>query len=207
MEHRLDVRDLEPCEPLERTLEALQQLERGDQLTVLHRREPHLLYPLLEKAGFTWSTQTGTDTPFLVPVLSLWDLGVLQDVERRGTKVIVTITPTYSGCPAMETMKADIERVLRDAGIRTYEVRTRLAPAWSSSWISPEGGDKLRSYGIAPPGDGKCDSDGLTAESGVACPRCGSDDTRCISEFGSTACKALFQCNRCSEPFDYFKAI
>ena len=138
-----------------------------------------------------------------LPVLSIWDLGVLCDVKQTGEKVVVTITPTYSGCPALETIRSDIERVLGEAGMRRLEIRTRLAPAWSSTWISPEGCDKLRDYGIAPPQN---QSD-LTPDAGLACPRCGSADTRCISEFGSTACKALFQCNDCREPFDYFKDI
>lgn len=142
-----------------------------------------------------------------LPVLSIWDLGVLRDVTKEDGKVVVTVTPTYSGCPAMETIRSDIERVLRKAGIGPVNIQTRLAPAWSSAWISPEGNDKLREYGIAPPADGASDADGLTPDAGIACPRCGSLDTRCVSEFGSTACKALFQCNNCSEPFDYFKKI
>jgi len=142
-----------------------------------------------------------------VPVLSIWDLGVLRDVAREGGRIVITITPTYSGCPAMETIRGDIERVMIGAGFDRVEVRTELAPAWSSTWLSPEGRDKLREYGIAPPGDGVADAGGLTAATGVACPHCGSIDTRRISEFGSTACKALFQCNDCSEPFDYFKKI
>ena len=142
-----------------------------------------------------------------LPVLSIWDLGVLCDVTRENGKVAVTITPTYSGCPAMETIRSDIERVLSEAGISPVNIQIRLAPAWSSAWISPEGNDKLRGYGVAPPADGEADAEGLTPAVGVACPRCGSVDTRCVSEFGSTACKALFQCNDCSEPFDYFKKI
>jgi len=142
-----------------------------------------------------------------VPVLSIWDLGVLRDVVKDNGIVVVTITPTYSGCPAMETIRDDITRVLREAGVGSVEIRTQLAPAWSSTWISPEGSDKLREYGIAPPGDGLVDAAGLTPDAGIACPRCRSTDTRRISEFGSTACKALFQCNQCSEPFDYFKIL
>ena len=107
----------------------------------------------------------------------------------------------------METIRSDIERVLSEAGISPVNIQIRLAPAWSSAWISPEGNDKLRGYGVAPPADDEADAEGLTPAVGVACPRCGSVDTRCVSEFGSTACKALFQCNDCSEPFDYFKKI
>jgi len=142
-----------------------------------------------------------------LPVLSIWDLGVLRDVVQEKGTVVVTITPTYSGCPAMETIRSDIEQVLGEAGVAPLEVRTQLAPAWSSTWLSPEGCAKLRDYGIAPPQDGEADGDGLTPDAGVVCPHCGSNGTRRISEFGSTACKALFQCNDCSEPFDYFKRI
>ena len=142
-----------------------------------------------------------------LPVLSIWDLGVLREVTKEDGKVVVTITPTYSGCPAMETIRSDIERVLGEAGVGPIRIQTQLAPAWSSAWISPEGSDKLREYGIAPPMDGVTDAEGLTPDAGVACPRCGSLDTWRVSEFGSTACKALFQCSECSEPFDYFKKI
>lgn len=140
-----------------------------------------------------------------LPVLSIWDLGVLRDLEQRDGRVVVTVTPTYSGCPAMETIHADIRRVLNDAGFDRVEVRTRLAPAWSSAWLSSQGSDQLREYGIAPPGDGN--TDGPTGAGQVACPRCGSNDSRPVSEFGSTACKALFQCGDCLELFDYFKKI
>lgn len=139
-----------------------------------------------------------------IPVLSLWDLGVLTDVEETDSGVVVTITPTYSGCPAMQTMREDIETALREAGIAAYEVRESLAPAWSSDWMSPEGRARLTDYGIAAPA-ACAGGDALDAE--VACPRCGSADTRLTSEFGSTACKAMFQCRDCGEPFDYFKPI
>ena len=141
-----------------------------------------------------------------IPVLSLWDLGVLTDVEQNDTGLVVTVTPTYSGCPAMQTMREDIETALRNAGIESFELRENLSPAWSSDWISPEGRDKLSSYGIAPPRDcASCESAPLDAD--IACPHCGSTDTRLTSEFGSTACKALLQCRDCREPFDYFKPI
>ena len=141
-----------------------------------------------------------------IPVLSLWDLGVLTDVEQNDNGVVVTITPTYSGCPAMQTMREDIESALRKAGIESFEVRENLSPAWSSDWISPEGRGKLTGYGIAAPK--ACDAcQGTPLDKGIRCPHCGSDDTRMTSEFGSTACKALFQCQACQEPFDYFKPI
>lgn len=142
-----------------------------------------------------------------VPVLTIWDLGLLRDIERQGERILVTITPTYSGCPAMDEIAADIKRVLHAAGHTEIEVKTSLSPAWSSEWMSTQGREKLRNYGIAPPEDADVDADGLTPEAHALCPHCGSRDTRRISEFGSTACKALFQCNDCKEPFDYFKKI
>lgn len=142
-----------------------------------------------------------------VPVLSIWDLGILRDVEREGDRILVTITPTYSGCPAMNTITEDITEALNAAGYDQVEVKTSLSPAWSSEWMSPVGRRKLRNYGIAPPEDAELDEDGLTPDAHAQCPHCGSRNTRRISEFGSTACKALFQCNDCNEPFDYFKKI
>ncbi len=134
-----------------------------------------------------------------IPSLSIWDLGVLSDIQQKGSKVTVTITPTYSGCPAMGEIREDIEALLRTHGVTAYQVQTRLAPAWTTDWMSDAGRVQLRDYGIAPPIS--------VAESAIHCPQCGSDDTRRISEFGSTACKALYQCNQCGEAFDYFKAI
>ncbi len=142
-----------------------------------------------------------------IPALSIWDLGVLRDVSVAQELVRVTITPTYSGCPAMDAIRADIETALLDAGIGRVEVKTQLAPAWSSEWMSANGQEKLRNYGIAPPQDGENDDEGLAPLANVRCPHCGSHNSHCISEFGSTACKALFRCNDCSEPFDYFKRI
>lgn len=144
-----------------------------------------------------------------VPALSLWDLGVLRDIERaEDGKVTAWITPTYSGCPAVGMMQQEIEAELAKAGISDYEVKTQLAPAWTTDWLSPDGRRKLREYGIAPPQQSGCgNAPGLTPESGVECPHCGSENTTLVSEFGSTACKALFQCQDCREPFDYFKQI
>ncbi len=142
-----------------------------------------------------------------VPALSLWDLGVLREIERNGEQIVVTITPTYSGCPAMNAMAEDIAQALNDAGFADVQIKTKLAPAWSSEWMTQEGRRKLRDYGIAPPEDAELDEDGLTPDAHALCPHCSSRNTRRISEFGSTACKALFQCNDCNEPFDYFKKI
>lgn len=137
-----------------------------------------------------------------IPVISIWELGVLQDVELREGVVVVTITPTYSGCPAMGVMAEDVVIALREAGYSNTEVVTRLAPAWSTSWIMDEAQEALREYGIAPPGRSCA---GEHAE--ICCPQCGSSNVHSVSEFGSTACKALYKCDDCSEPFDRFKPI
>lgn len=137
-----------------------------------------------------------------IPVISLWELGVLQDIRKRGDSVVVTITPTYSGCPAMTTMAEDILTTLQQAGYSQVEVERRLSPAWTTAWMSPTARDKLREWGIAPPACG-----GAAGGEAVRCPRCGSGNTRQLSEFGSTACKALYQCRDCAEPFDHFKPI
>ncbi len=144
-----------------------------------------------------------------VPVLSLWDLGVLCDVQQDAqAKVSVTLTPTYSGCPALETMQADVAAQLQQAGFEHYEIHIRLAPAWTTDALSPNGRRQLQAYGIAPPLQDSCAlAAALTPEAGIECPHCHSDNTRRISEFGSTACKALFQCLDCAEPFDYFKQL
>jgi len=138
-----------------------------------------------------------------IPVLSLLDLGVVRDVSVQGGKVSVTITPTYAGCPAITAMRADIETTLAAAGYDRVEVRQQLSPAWSTDWMTDRGREKLRDYGIAPP---LRTSGGKPGES-IECPRCCGTDVKKISEFGSTACKALYQCRDCLEPFDYFKCL
>lgn len=130
-----------------------------------------------------------------IPVLTIDDLGILRSVETEGSHVIVTITPTYSGCPAMRQIEDDIATALSRQGVESFEVRVTHHPAWSSDWISEEGHRKLAGFGIAPPTD----------ESEVLCPRCEADRPRMIARFGSTACKALMVCSSCGEPFDYFK--
>ena len=137
-----------------------------------------------------------------IPVISIWELGILQDIAMRGETVVVTITPTYSGCPAMDAIAEDVTAALAAAGYAESEVVNRFSPAWSTSWITAEAQEKLRAYGIAPPGQG-CGGGAQEVE----CPRCGSRNVRSISEFGSTACKALYQCGDCAEPFDHFKPI
>ncbi len=139
-----------------------------------------------------------------IPALSIWDLGVLRSVQRSEDTITVVITPTYSGCPAMRAIKDDIVAMLARHGQKKVTVETRLAPAWTSDWMSAAGRTKLNDYGIAPPVGLAADHE-LTP--GIDCPLCGSSSTRRISEFGSTACKALYQCEDCREPFDYFKCI
>ena len=140
-----------------------------------------------------------------IPVLTVEDLGVIRQINISENEVEVVITPTYSGCPAMKTIEVNILAALQEAGIEGAKVRTVLSPAWTTDWISEEGRRKLKEYGIAPP-VGSPDKGALFAEErSVECPHCGSEDTRMVSQFGSTPCKSLYQCNACKEPFDYFK--
>lgn len=142
-----------------------------------------------------------------IPVLTIADLGIVRDVHLSGDRVVVTITPTYSGCPAMHGIEQDIGSVVTGAGYQ-IEVRTVLSPAWTTDWLTDAGRAKLKAYGIAPPVEGTADKKSLMAEDPqIVCPRCDSNNTRKLSEFGSTACKALHSCNDCLQPFDYFKCL
>lgn len=151
-----------------------------------------------------------------LPVITLAELGVLRGVRELapGGPVEVEITPTYTGCPAIETMATDIERVLRENGVPEVTVRTVLAPPWTTDDITPEGRRKLAASGIAPPRDGTASGSGSAPGSGpvalalaIRCPNCGSTETTLISRFSSTACKALRRCEACREPFDHFKEL
>jgi ring-1,2-phenylacetyl-CoA epoxidase subunit PaaD len=161
-----------------------------------------------------WAVAAGTLDPEL-PMLTVADLGILREVERCGDTVVVTITPTYSGCPALPEIAADLRHRLRAAGFAQVEVRTRLAPAWTSDWITADGRRKLAQAGIAPPGPasrppGPVPLKLLTGPPGgpaVTCPRCGSRRTTRTAQFGATACKALYRCETCREPFEYLKEI
>jgi ring-1,2-phenylacetyl-CoA epoxidase subunit PaaD len=139
-----------------------------------------------------------------IPVLTIADLGVLRDITVSDGHVEVAITPTYSGCPAMNMIALEIELALEREGFGRPKVRTVLSPAWTTDWMSDDGRRKLREYGIAPPqaGSGRR---ALFGEQQVACPQCNSENTELLSEFGSTSCKALWRCKSCREPFDYFK--
>ena len=138
-----------------------------------------------------------------IPVLTIADLGVLRDVSVHGDVVDVTITPTYSGCPAMNMIMLDIETALAQANVKA-RVHTRLSPAWTTDWLSEAARRKLAAFGIAPP-EHIVSRRALFGEEHPVCPRCGSADTELISEFGSTACKSLHRCCACREPFDAFK--
>jgi ring-1,2-phenylacetyl-CoA epoxidase subunit PaaD len=139
-----------------------------------------------------------------IPVLTIADLGMLREVTIKGDQVEVAITPTYSGCPAMNMIAFEIELALERAGFQRPKVRTVLSPAWTTDWMSEEGRRKLSDYGIAPPQPASSRR-ALFGVQAVACPQCGSTDTEVLSEFGSTSCKALWRCKSCREPFDYFK--
>jgi ring-1,2-phenylacetyl-CoA epoxidase subunit PaaD len=147
-----------------------------------------------------------------LPMVTLADLGILRDVTAEGGRLVVTVTPTYSGCPALREIANDLRYQLGQAGFADVTVRTALAPAWSSDWITPQGRAKLREAGIAPPNAAAAHgpvSLTLTAtrREPVPCPRCGSRDTTQTAAFSATACKALFRCDACLEPFEYVKVI
>jgi ring-1,2-phenylacetyl-CoA epoxidase subunit PaaD len=141
-----------------------------------------------------------------IPVLTIVDLGVLRDVRVENGAVEVFITPTYSGCPAMDMIAVEVGVALEQAGFRGPKVTRVLSPAWTTDWITAEGKAKLARFGIAPP-QGETGRRALFGQDLVTCPRCGSQETSRISEFGSTPCKALYRCTACAEPFDYFKCI
>jgi ring-1,2-phenylacetyl-CoA epoxidase subunit PaaD len=141
-----------------------------------------------------------------IPVLTIEDLGILREVDVEAGRAVVTITPTYSGCPAMDAIADDLRAALAPLG--SVEVRTQLAPAWTTDWMSDAGRRKLTEYGIAPPsGLAHAPAGPVRLTLATRCPRCGSADTVQISRFGSTSCKALYECRACLEPFDYFKIL
>jgi len=154
-----------------------------------------------------WSWLSEVSDPE-IPVLNVVELGIVREVTITDGKVHVIITPTYSGCPAMRTIEDDIEEVLQEYGVTNYEITTVLSPAWTTDWMTDAAREKLSGEGIAPPQKGSADKGLLMGRlRDVKCPRCGSTDTSMLSQFGSTACKALYRCETCLEPFDYFKCI
>lgn len=142
-----------------------------------------------------------------VPVLTIEDLGVLRSAALVDGVAEVAITPTYSGCPAMDAIRDDVVSALRAAGYEGARVRTVLSPAWTTDWMSEDGKRKLAEYGIAAPTGKAAHGGPIRVRMSVKCPQCGSLDTRELSRFGSTSCKALYVCQACQEPFDYFKVI
>ena len=168
-------------------------------------------------AGRAWEVAARVVDPEL-PMLTLADLGVLREVEARGGAIVVAITPTYSGCPAMATMRNDLVRALRDEGFVDVQVRIVLEPAWTTDWITPAGRAALAQAGISPPGAASTISDDgsargpvplqlLPTRRAIRCPRCGAEEVALVSEFGSTACRALYRCEVCLEPFDHVKEL
>lgn len=147
--------------------------------------------------SMVWDWLEGVPDPE-IPVISVVDLGVIRDVKVAGDDVTVTLTPTYSGCPAMSVIAMDIEVALAKQGARNVTLKTQLAPAWTTDWMSEKGRARLEGYGIAPPQE---------AGGPDRCPLCKSSDVERVSQFGSTACKAQWRCRDCLEPFDYFKCL
>lgn len=141
-----------------------------------------------------------------IPVLNVLDLGIVRAIQFVGEKLEVTITPTYSGCPAMNVIESSIREKLISEGFQNLEVKTILSPAWTTDWLTEEGKQKLLKYGIAPPVGTSTNKSTLFAEPKIIpCPQCASENTKLVSEFGSTPCKSLHKCIDCLEPFDYFK--
>jgi len=139
-----------------------------------------------------------------IPVLSVMDLGIVRDISIKDNRVEISITPTYSGCPAMDAIALQIRLELVSHGFTEVTIRSALTPAWTTDWMSDAGKEKLLQYGIAPPA-GPVKNRVALSELSPPCPHCGATGTTLLSEFGSTACKALFRCTACGEPFDYFK--
>lgn len=173
----------------------------------MHARNPAHVHAITDKV---WQWLDDIPDPE-IPVISVIDLGIVRDVAWEGATCIVTVTPTYSGCPAMPQIHGQIREALEQHGV-DVEVRTQLSPAWTTDWMTPRGKDRLAGYGIAPPAQKVIDISGISRRRSpvrapeVPCPHCGSVHTRVASQFGSTSCKALYRCDDCHEPFDYFKA-
>jgi ring-1,2-phenylacetyl-CoA epoxidase subunit PaaD len=152
-----------------------------------------------------WSAAAAVPDPE-IPCVNVAELGILRDVRLQDGKAIAYVTPTYTGCPAVLAIEFAVEAALRDAGFDA-KIERVISPPWTTDWITDEGRDKLRAYGIAPPVKGSNSKLALFGETMVTCPKCASDNTERLSEFGSTACKAHYRCKSCLEPFDYFKCI
>lgn len=166
---------------------------------------PHPLRPTDTNDAIVWDAAASVPDPE-IPVISIADLGILRNAEILDGIAVVTITPTYSGCPAMDHITVDVEKALANAGFEQALVKLVLEPAWSTDWMTETGRQQLLDYGIAPPQTRTAGKVMLTLQRPVDCPRCGSIHTTKINQFGSTSCKALYVCGECNEPFDYFKA-
>ena len=166
--------------------------------------------PVIPALADVWAALAGVPDPE-IPVISIVELGIVRGVAWDGDRLVVKVTPTYSGCPATEMINTLIREALAALGIADVAVVNRLSPAWSTDWIAPEARVRLKAYGIAPPHvmGGRIDVSGISplrrAHVVVPCPRCDSTNTQLLSQFGSTACKAQYRCSDCLEPFDYFK--
>jgi ring-1,2-phenylacetyl-CoA epoxidase subunit PaaD len=158
-----------------------------------------------EKQNILQILQTVCDPE--VPVLSVVDMGIIRNIEVMNDHVEITITPTYTGCPAMDVIRMNIRLALAEHGYKSAEVKTILSPAWTTDWMSEEGKEKLKAYGIAPPQPVPvvCSLEAFQEDDAIQCPHCNSHHTKMVSRFGATACKALYQCEECKEPFEYFK--
>jgi ring-1,2-phenylacetyl-CoA epoxidase subunit PaaD len=173
--------------------------------------ELHVTDAAQELIAHAWALLDAVPDPE-IPVVSIRELGILRDVAHAGGALVVTITPTYSGCPAIDNIATDIIDTLSTLNIKV-EIKTQLAPAWTTDWMTPEAHRKLREYGIAPPVHTAIAPTGNVVKfmpraalsALVPCPQCGSHSTTLLSQYGSTACKALYKCLACAEPFDYFK--
>lgn len=139
-----------------------------------------------------------------IPVISIKDLGILRKVDTEGDLCEITITPTYTGCPAMGLIEDQIRELLSNKGITNVKVHLTYSPAWTTDWISEDAKKRMREYGISPPSHSSCRTRGNSNDI-TSCPRCGSNDTVLISKFGSTACKSLYKCEQCKEPYEHFK--
>ncbi len=175
-----------------------------------HRRDNASFWPGRSGLGQdvrqdAWRAAASVPDPE-VPCVTVADLGILRSVDIEDGVAVARVTPTYSGCPAVLAIELAVEAALREAGFEARVERV-VSPAWTTDWITEEGREKLRAYGIAPPAKASNSVRSLFGETDVACPKCGSHETSRVSEFGSTACKALYRCLDCREPFDYFKCI
>ena len=163
---------------------------------------------IADRVSLAWDALAAVDDPE-IPTLSILDLGLIRGITPRADGTLeVGLSPTYVGCPATDVIRRSVEEALADAGVGGFVVTTVLSPAWTSDWITAEGRRKLDLYGIVPPEHSSASlRDVRRMNRPIACPRCHSTDTDCISEFGSTPCKALHRCRTCLEPFEYFKCI